>query len=64
MSDLGISGKGFISQLGEQGLKLGTQFAGQALTQNFFTSNVDETIAVKNNQLNRMSLGIANRSHM
>lgn len=32
--------------------------------QNFFTSNVDETIAVKNNQLNRMSLGIANRSHM
>ncbi|WP_457226739.1 phage tail protein [Mycobacteroides abscessus] len=64
MSDLGISGKGFISQLGEQGLKLGTQLAGQALTQNFFTSNVDETIAVKNNQLNRMSLGIANRSHM
>ncbi|WP_457149836.1 phage tail protein [Mycobacteroides abscessus] len=64
MSDLGIGGKGFISQLGEQGLKLGTQFAGQALTQNFFTSNVDETIAVKNNQLNRMSLGIANRSHM
>ncbi|WP_100485698.1 phage tail protein [Mycobacteroides abscessus] len=64
MSDLGISGKGVLSQLGEQGLKLGTQFAGQALTQNFFTSNVDETIAVKNNQLNRMSLGIANRSHM
>lgn len=64
MSDLGISGKGFISQLGEQGLKLGTQLAGQALTQNFFTSNVDETIAVKNNQLNRMSLGIVNRSHM
>lgn len=64
MSDLGISGKGFISQLGEQTLKLGTQFAGQGLTQIFNTSNVDETIAVKNNQLNRMSLGIANRSHM
>lgn len=32
MSDLGIGGKGFISQLGEQGLKLGTQLAGQALT--------------------------------
>lgn len=64
MSDLGISGKGFISQLGEQTLKLGTQFAGQGLTQIFNTSNVDDTIAVKNNQLNRMSLGIANRSHM
>lgn len=64
MSDLGIGGKGFISQLGEQTLKLGTQFAGQGLTQIFNTSNVDETIAVKNNQLNRMSLGIANRSHM
>ncbi|CPR83391.1 hypothetical protein PP568_12535 [Mycobacteroides abscessus] len=61
MSDLGISGKGFISQLGEQGLKLGTQFAGQALTQNFFTSNVDDTIAVKNNQLNRQALGIVGR---
>lgn len=62
MSDLGISGKGFISQLGEQGLKLGTQFAGQALTQNFFTSNVDETIAVKNNQLNKAALGVVGKS--
>lgn len=67
MSDLGIGGKGLLSQLGEQGLKLGTQFAGQALggsTFNFQVSNVDEAIAIKNNQLNRMSLGIANRSHM
>lgn len=60
-SDLGISGKGLISQLGEQGLKFGTQLAGQALTQNFFTSNVDDTIAVKNNQLNRQALGIVGR---
>ncbi|OLT84037.1 cation transporter [Mycobacteroides chelonae] len=61
MSDLGIGGKGLISQIGEQGLKFGTQLAGQALTQNFFTSNVDDTIAVKNNQLNRQSLGIVGR---
>lgn len=61
MSDLGIGGKGFISQLGEQTLKLGTQFAGQGLTQIFNTSNVDDTIAVKNNQLNRQALGIVGR---
>ncbi|MEC4836348.1 hypothetical protein R2362_17295 [Mycobacteroides chelonae] len=60
-SDLGIGGKGLISQIGEQGLKFGTQLAGQALTQNFFTSNVDDTIAVKNNQLNRQALGIVGR---
>ncbi|WP_078353196.1 phage tail protein [Mycobacteroides chelonae] len=61
MSDLGIGGKGLISQIGEQGLKFGTQLAGQALTQNFYTSNVDDTIAVKNNQLNRQALGIVGR---
>ncbi|SKS04744.1 hypothetical protein [Mycobacteroides abscessus] len=61
MSDLGIGGKGLISQIGEQGLKFGTQLAGQALTQNFFTSNVDDTIAVKNNQLNRQALGSVGR---
>lgn len=61
-SDLGIGGKGFISQLGEQGLKLGTQFASQALTQNFFTSSVDDTIAVKNNQLNKQALGVVGKS--
>lgn len=61
MSDLGIGGKGFISQLGEQGLKFGMDFAGKALTQNFYTSNVDDTIAVKNNQLNRQALGIVGR---
>ncbi|SKN44830.1 phage tail protein [Mycobacteroides abscessus] len=59
MSDLGIGGKGLLSQLGEQGLKLGTQFAGQALggsTFNFQVSNVDEAIAIKNNQINREAL--------
>ncbi len=67
MSDLGIGGKGLISQIGEQGLKFGTQLAGQALggsTFNFQVSNVDEAIAIKNNQLNRQALGVANRSHM
>ncbi|WP_016895844.1 phage tail protein [Mycobacteroides abscessus] len=62
MSDLGISGKGFISQLGEQGLKFGMDFAGKALTQNFYTSNVDDTIAVKNNQLNKQALGVVGKS--
>ncbi|WP_100451011.1 phage tail protein [Mycobacteroides abscessus] len=61
MSDLGIGGKGLLSQLGEQGLKFGMDFAGKALTQNFYTSNVDDTIAVKNNQLNRQALGIVGR---
>ncbi|MFT9716273.1 phage tail protein, partial [Mycobacteroides abscessus subsp. abscessus] len=37
MSDLGIGGKGLLSQLGEQGLKFGMDFAGKALTQNFYT---------------------------
>lgn len=62
MSDLGISGKGLLSQLGEQGLKFGMDFAGKALTQNFYTSNVDDTIAVKNNQLNKAALGVVGKS--
>ncbi|RIT57589.1 cation transporter [Mycobacteroides abscessus] len=62
MSDLGISGKGLLSQLGEQGLKFGMDFAGKALTQNFYTSNVDDTIAVKNNQLNKQALGVVGKS--
>ncbi|MDM1926338.1 hypothetical protein PP408_15825 [Mycobacteroides abscessus] len=62
MSDLGIGGKGLISQLGEQGLQFGKQALGQALTQNFFTSNVDDTIAVKNNQLNKQALGVVGKS--
>ncbi|CPU05953.1 Phage-related protein [Mycobacteroides abscessus] len=62
MSDLGIGGKGLLSQLGEQGLKFGMDFAGKALTQNFYTSNVDDTIAVKNNQLNKQALGVVGKS--
>ncbi|MBN7319707.1 hypothetical protein IUS99_23375 [Mycobacteroides abscessus subsp. massiliense] len=64
MSDLGIGGKGFISQLGEQGLKFGMDFAGKALggnVYNFNTSNVNDTIALRNNQLNRERLGYINR---
>lgn len=60
-SDIGIGGKGMVSQLLEQGVGYGTQLATQGLTQNFFTSNVDETIAVKNNQLNKQALGIVGR---
>ncbi|SHR18839.1 Uncharacterised protein [Mycobacteroides abscessus subsp. abscessus] len=37
-------------------------FAGKALTQNFYTSNVDDTIAVKNNQLNKQALGVVGKS--
>lgn len=64
ISDLGIGGKGLLSQLGEQGLKLGTQFAGQALggsTFNFQVSNVDEAIAIKNNQINKEALSYWSR---
>lgn len=64
MSDLGISGKGLLSQLGEQGLKFGMDFAGKALggnVYNFHTSNVDDTIALRNNQLNRERLGYITR---
>ncbi|MDM2170812.1 hypothetical protein PP404_05390 [Mycobacteroides abscessus] len=60
-SDLGIGGKGLISQIGEQGLQFGKQMLGNGLTQIFNTSNVDDTIAVKNNQLNRQALGIVGR---
>lgn len=61
-SDLGIGGKGVLSQLAEQGIGFGTQLAGQ-LGSNFTfnVSNVDEAIAVKNNQLNRQALGIVGR---
>lgn len=65
MSDMGIGGKGFISQLGEQGLKFGMDFAGKALggdVFNFHTSNVDDTIALKNNQLNKRALGVVGKS--
>lgn len=64
MSDLGIGGKGLLSQLGEQGLKFGMDFAGKALggnVYNFNTSNVDDTIALRNNQLNRERLGYITR---
>ncbi|MEU9807028.1 cation transporter [Mycobacterium sp. NPDC050853] len=62
MSDFGIGGKGVLSQLVEQGVGFGTQFAGQGLTQIFHTSNVDDTIAVKNNQLNKKALGVVGKS--
>lgn len=60
MSDLGIGG-GAISAALDQGLQFGKQMLGNGLTQIFNTSNVDDTIAVKNNQLNRQALGIVGR---
>lgn len=62
MSDIGFGGKGMLSQLVEQGFGFGTQLAGQGLTQIFHTSNVDDTIAVKNNQLNKQALGVVGKS--
>nr|WP_254368498.1 hypothetical protein [Mycobacteroides abscessus] len=61
MSDLGMGG-GALTALADQGLQFGKQALGQALTQNFFTSNVDDTIAVKNNQLNKQALGVVGKS--
>ncbi|MDM3948484.1 phage tail protein [Mycobacteroides abscessus] len=61
MSDLGIGGKGALSQLAEQGIGFGTNLAGQLLggsTFNIQVASVDDAIAVKNNQLNREALGI------
>ncbi|MBF9349424.1 hypothetical protein BKG80_19740 [Mycobacteroides chelonae] len=60
-SDLGIGGKGAFSQLAEQGIGFGTKLAGQLLggsTFNFHVADVDDAIAIKNNQLNRQALGI------
>lgn len=60
-SDLGIGGKGAFSQLAEQGIGFGTSLAGQLLggsTFNFHVTDVDDAIAIKNNQLNRQALGI------
>jgi len=60
MSDLGIGGGALTAAL-DQGLQFGKQMLGNGLTQIFNTSNVDDTIAVKNNQLNRQALGIVGR---
>lgn len=61
MSDLGIGG-GAISAALDQGLQIGKQMLGNGLTQIFNTSNVDDTIAVKNNQLNKQALGVVGKS--
>lgn len=61
MSDLGIGG-GAITAALDQGLQFGKQMLGNGLTQIFNTSNVDDTIAVKNNQLNKQALGVVGKS--
>jgi len=54
MQDLGISGNGMLTSLAQQGLDYGSKFI-------FNVSNVDEAIAVKNNQINKESQGIVGR---
>ncbi len=61
MSDLGIGG-GAITAALDQGLQFGKQALGNGLTQIFNTSNVNDTIAVKNNQLNKQALGVVGKS--
>lgn len=60
MSDLGIGGGALTAAL-DQGLSFGKQMLGNGLTQIFNTSNVDDTIAVKNNQLNKQALGVVGK---
>lgn len=63
MSDLGIGGGAISAALGE-GMQFGKQALGNLLggsTFNFQVANVDEAIAIKNNQLNKQALGIAGR---
>lgn len=65
MSDLGISGKGVLSQLAEQGIGFGTKLGGQLLggdTFNFQVANLDDAMAVKNNQLNKRALGVVGKT--
>lgn len=61
MSDLGIGG-GAITAALDQGLQFGKQALGNGLTQIFNTSTVDDTIALKNNQLNKKALGVVGKS--
>ncbi|MGL5442774.1 MAG: phage tail protein, partial [[Mycobacterium] stephanolepidis] len=60
MSDLGIGGGAISAALGE-GMQFGKQALGNLLggnTFNFQVANVDEAIAIKNNQINRQALGV------
>lgn len=64
MSDLGIGG-GAISAALDQGMQFGKQALGNLLggsTFNFQVANVDEAIAIKNNQLNKQALGVVGKS--
>lgn len=59
MSDLGINGGGAISSLMDYGMQFGKSAMGSVF--NFNVSNVDDAIALKNNQLNRDSIGVVGR---
>jgi hypothetical protein len=54
MQDLGISGQGAIPQALEQAWQFGSQFI-------FNVSNIDEAMAVKNNQTNKQALQFTQR---
>jgi hypothetical protein len=57
MQDLGIGGNGALEAMGGYGAELLTK----GVTNIFNTSNVDDTISLHNNQLNRQSQGIVGR---
>lgn len=57
MGDIGIGGGGLLGAL----MDYGVGFAKQGVTNIFHTSNVDDTIALHQNQVNRQNLGIVGR---
>ena len=54
MSDFGISGQGALGALADYGMEMGSKFI-------FNVSNVDEAIAVKDNQIAKQSMGVVGR---
>lgn len=57
LGDIGIDGGGLLGSL----MDYGTQFAKQGVTNIFNTSNVDDTLAVHQNQTRKQSLGVIGR---
>jgi hypothetical protein len=54
LSDFGIPGQGALGSLADYGMQLGSQFV-------FNVSNVDEAMAVKDNQVAKQSMGVVGR---
>ncbi|SKV22919.1 hypothetical protein [Mycobacteroides abscessus] len=64
MSDLGIGGGAISAALGE-GMQFGKRALGNLLggdTFNFQVANLDDAMAVKNNQLNKRALGVVGKT--